>query len=152
MKKKTLSKREIKDINEKISKYGFQFGKKEFAELAEDEKHKFLKADKALFFYVDGEWVPSLKALLSGRVGLKKVTVDMGAVKFVVNGADIMRPGIVEIEDNISENEIVEIADVDNKKPLAVGRALFGSPEMKEKKEGKAVKNLHFIGDDIWQA
>ena len=32
---------------------------------------------------------------------LKKIAVDMGAVKFVVSGADIMRPGIVEIEEGI---------------------------------------------------
>lgn len=75
----------------------------------------------------------------------------MGAVKYVISGADIMRPGVVEIESEIMSGDFVLIIDVNNKKPLAVGVALFGSAEMREMKTGKVVKNIHYVGDDVWK-
>ena len=60
----------------------------------------------------------------------------MGAVKFVVSGADIMRPGITDIDEDIHEGEIIVIIDENNKKPLAVGKALLSATEMKEQEKG----------------
>jgi len=82
---------------------------------------------------------------------LKKITVDMGAIKFVINGADIMRPGITEIEEGIAKDELVVIIDERNKKPLVVGIALYDSAEMKKITSGKVVKNIHYVGDEIWK-
>ena len=75
----------------------------------------------------------------------------MGAVKFVVNGADVMRPGIVEIEEGIAKDEFVAVIDKNNKKPLAVGIALFSSEEMKGMNSGKVIKNIHYVGDELWK-
>lgn len=36
-----------------------------------------------------------------------------------------------------------------HKKPLAIGRALVAGTEMRG--EGKAVKSLHHVGDQIWR-
>ncbi len=77
------------------------------------------------------------------------VVVDAGAVRFVVNGADIMNPGIVEADPEIAAGDLVIIAEERHKKPLAVGRALIPGTEMKG--EGKAVKSLHHVGDQIWK-
>ena len=74
----------------------------------------------------------------------------MGAIKFVVNGADIMRPGITEIQDGIEKDKFVVVIDEKNKKPLAVGLALFNSQEMQTATSGKVIKNIHFVGDEIW--
>ena len=49
-----------------------------------------------MFFYLGDEVIPSLRLVLNERVKLKRIAVDMGAVKFVVKGADIMRE-IVEL-------------------------------------------------------
>lgn len=153
MKRKTLSKKEIKELNEKLQKYNFQFDKKENVEVVEEDKYTIIKSDNAvMFFYLNNEIIPSLKSVLKEKIDLKKITVDMGAVKFVVNGADIMRPGIVGIENGIENGEIIEIIDINNKKPLAVGRALFNSEDIKNQEKGKVVLNLHYIGDRIWQA
>ena len=89
--------------------------------------------------------------MLQERNVLKKITVDMGAVKFVVNGADIMRPGIVEIEEGILKDEFVAVIDKNNQKPLAVGIALFSSEEMKSMTSGKVIKNIHYVGDELWR-
>ena len=92
--------------------------------------------------------IPHLKMLLK-QIVLPKITVDMGAVKFVVSGADVMRPGITRIEE-FKEEDLVVIVDENHGKPLAVGKALLSSEEMKNQKKGKSVKNLHYVGDGYW--
>jgi PUA domain protein len=77
------------------------------------------------------------------------VVVDAGAVRFVVNGADIMKPGIVSADPEIAVGDLVVIIEERHKKPLAIGRALVAGTEMKG--EGKAVKSLHHVGDAIWK-
>src|SRR5690606_32245100 len=77
------------------------------------------------------------------------VVVDSGAVRFVVNGADIMKPGIVSADPQIAPGDLVVIVEERHKKPLAIGRALVAGTEMKG--EGKAVKSLHHVGDLIWK-
>jgi PUA domain protein len=79
----------------------------------------------------------------------RRVIVDAGAVRFVVNGADIMKPGIVSADPEIAAGDLVVIVEVRHKKPLAIGRALVTGLEMKG--EGKAVKSLHHVGDLIWK-
>ena len=75
----------------------------------------------------------------------------MGAVRFVVNGADIMRPGIVEIQAGIEKDDFVAVVDKNNKKPLAVGIALYSSEEMRVMASGKVIKNIHYVGDELWR-
>ncbi|MEM3010408.1 MAG: DUF1947 domain-containing protein [Candidatus Bathyarchaeia archaeon] len=81
---------------------------------------------------------------------LPKVVVDMGAVPHVCNGADVMVPGIVRVEGSFSKDNIVLITDVQHGKPIAVGTALLDSKDMKNITHGKAVKNIHHIGDKLW--
>jgi PUA-domain protein len=76
------------------------------------------------------------------------VVVDAGAVRFVVNGADIMKPGIVSADPNIAVGDLVVVLEERHKKPLAIGRALVAGTDMKG--AGKAVKSLHHVGDAIW--
>ena len=80
----------------------------------------------------------------------KVVVVDMGAVRFVTKGADIMSPGIVDADDSIVEDDIVIIVEETHNKPLAIGISLITGPEMVENSEGKAIKNIHYVGDAIW--
>jgi len=79
----------------------------------------------------------------------KLVVVDAGAVRFIVNGADVMNPGIVEADAEIAVGDLVIVVEERHKKPLAVGRALIPGTQMKG--EGKAVKSLHHVGDQIWK-
>jgi len=130
--------------------FGLDLSKKDQVELVEDEfKILFINKQPA-FFYFHDKPVPTLKYLQTHKV-LKKITVDMGAVKFVINGADIMRPGVVEIEEGINKDDFIVIIDVNNKKPLSVGIALFGTEEMCKVDSGKVIKNIHFVGDKLWK-
>lgn len=146
MTRKTYSKSEIKSISN------------EFPMLNLSKKDTVVEEDGKLYvnnilslFKVDGFWIPSLKLLLNNDSLLPKVIVDMGAVKFVVKGADIMRPGIVSCEE-FEKDSFVIIVDENNKKPLSVGKSILSSSDLMEASSGKVIKNLHFVGDDLWTA
>ncbi|MGF3522100.1 MAG: DUF1947 domain-containing protein [Candidatus Bathyarchaeia archaeon] len=81
---------------------------------------------------------------------LPKIVVDMGAVRFVCNGADIMAPGVVRYEGEFGVNDIVVVVDEKHGKPLAIGETLYSLNEAKNVKQGVVVKNLHYVGDKIW--
>ena len=139
-----------KDISKELEHFKIEISKKDQVELVEDEHKIILLNKKPAFFYHQEKLVPTFKFLQENNC-LKKITVDMGAVKFVVNGADVMRPGIVEIEEGISKEDFVAVIDKNNKKPLAVGIALYSSEEMKSMNSGKVIKNIHYVGDELWK-
>jgi PUA domain protein len=78
------------------------------------------------------------------------VTVDAGAVQFVSDGADVMRPGIVEADEGIEEGDLVVVAEETHGKVLAVGRALVDGSEMTGD-QGKVVESLHHVGDGLYE-
>ena len=149
--KKQLSKSEIKELNRKLKEiYNIEdyFQKKEKIENIDG---KIVKQGKAVFFFYGEKIIPTLKLLLKKNF-LKKVVVDMGAVKFVTGGADIMRPGIVRCDPGIIPDDIVVIVDEKHGKPLAVGEMIFSGAEMMTHEKGNVIKNLHHIGDKIWNS
>ena len=79
-----------------------------------------------------------------------KIVVDMGAIPYVCKGADVMAPGILSVEGEFKENDVVIVVDERHGKPLAVGVAILSSEDMKNVKGGKTVKNLHYVGDKLW--
>lgn len=81
---------------------------------------------------------------------ISKIVVDMGAVPYVCKGADVMAPGVRAIKGEFKENNLLLVVDERHGKPLAVGVALFGSEDMKALNSGKIVKNLHYVGDKLW--
>lgn len=95
--------------------------------------------------------VPTVRGLLRAPASRRHVTVDMGAVPYIANGADAMAPGIVEADPAIEPGQLVWIRDEKNRQPLAVGAALATGEEMVAGAEGKAVRTLHHVGDWIWE-
>ena len=79
------------------------------------------------------------------------VTVDMGAVKFVCKGANIMRPGITKFSD-FDRDEIVCVVEESQNKFLAVGKAEMSSKELDDTSKGEVIKNMHYISDDFWES
>jgi len=82
---------------------------------------------------------------------LPAIIVDMGAVPHIVNGADVMRPGVKDFRGEFNEGDLVVIRDERNLKPLAVAIALAGLEECKAMKRGKVAKNIHHVNDKIWK-
>ncbi len=151
---KPLSKSEIKELNEKIKKQfsvdNFFDKKDKIVLLKEEDSKSILKDKKENFFYLDDILVPNLKLIIQ-RNFLKKIIVDLGAIKFVTNGADVMRPGIKEIGEGIKKNDVILVMDEKYHKPLAVCKALYDTEDMLAKNEGKVLQNLHHVGDKRWR-
>jgi PUA domain protein len=109
----------------------------------------FLINGKPLLFRAGAEVFPTLFFKeISGRV--PKVVVDMGAVPYVCNGADIMAPGIVRVEGEFSKGAIVLVVDEKHGKPLALGEILYDAAEAMNIKQGVVVKSVHYVSDKTW--
>lgn len=80
-----------------------------------------------------------------------KIVVDMGAVKFVCNGATIMRPGVKNYSE-FEKDQIVCVVEESRNKFLAIGRSLVSSKDMATMAKGEVVKNLHYVSDRFWEA
>jgi PUA domain protein len=98
---------------------------------------------------VNDEYIPFLSELQT----LEKfpyVMVDMGAVKFMCKGANVMRPGIKKYSE-FQKDSIVCIIEESHHKFLAVGKTLVSSDEMSNMEKGEVIKNLHYISDKFWE-
>ncbi|WP_406659623.1 RNA-binding protein [Methanolobus sp. ZRKC3] len=104
---------------------------------------------KVLLFQVSDTYFPTVRGVL--ELGLRKnvVMVDSGAIRFVVNGADIMSPGITSADPEIQPNDPVIIVEETHDKPLAIGISLLPGSEMVAN-SGKAIKSVHYVGDKLW--
>jgi PUA-domain protein len=116
----------------------------------EDGPDLFLVGGEPLVVRVDGEYFVTVQGALALEPDRRLVTVDAGAVEFVTNGADVMRPGVVEADDDIVEGDLVVVVEENHGKPLAVGRALTGGDDMVGE-EGRVVDTAYHVGDDLWE-
>jgi PUA domain protein len=107
-----------------------------------DKKPLLMERDTVIF--------PTLRGALEHPFPERRIVVDSGAVPYVINGADIMRPGIVSVSDDIKAGAPAQVVEERHKKPIALCIALFGADEMRNKTGGKVCRNIHHIGDEIW--
>ena len=109
-----------------------------------------LTADKMVAAQVRGLIVP----FLGKQEELQRfpsVTIDRGAVKFVCNGAKVMRPGIINFE-SFKKGDIVVVREQTHGRALAVGLALEDSEVAEQMTKGYVIDTLHYISDKIWEA
>jgi len=125
----------------------------------ENRKLEYIEGDGQDFIFVDGEPLlfkingkifPTVKGALKLTPTRRRVVVDPGAVKFIINGADTMSPGIVEADPTINEGDLVIIVEQAHGKAIAIGRALISGKDMVRGK-GKAIKSIHYVGDELWK-
>lgn len=114
--------------------------------------------DGTVVYIVDGDVQLARKggllfpALTNPNIAeLPSVVVDRGAIPYVCNGADVMTPGVKDIRGEFEEGGLVVVRDIEHSKALAVGTAIFPSRELRKMNKGKAVRNLHFVGDKLWK-
>jgi len=82
---------------------------------------------------------------------LPYIVVDVGAVSYICNGADVMIPGIRKINGEIKKGSTVLICDEKYNKKLALGISLYDEKEIRRMKKGKVITSVHYVGDEIWQ-
>ncbi len=116
-----------------------------------DEGKRLLVANDQVVGVQIGEYIlPFVGASSEILSHFPTVTVDMGAVKFVCNGAKVMRPGITSF-DSFKKGEIVLVKDTVHGKILASGLALEESETAKAMQKGYVVDTLHYISDELWE-
>ncbi|MFB6186363.1 MAG: RNA-binding protein [Halobacteriaceae archaeon] len=125
-------------------------GRYELVELDHDMFDLILIDARPLCCYIHDDLFVTVKGanVLSPNKG--RVIVDSGAVSFVSDGADIMRPGIVDTDQNISSDDLVVIQEEQHHKSLAIGRAKVAGEEMIGD-HGKVIENIHHVGDKLYQ-
>ena len=151
MKTNLISKSETSDILKLISKKW----KQEIPKVKNLKSHyvdndsQILVGDNFKILKLRDEFIPFLSDVtLLER--FPSVTVDMGAVKFMCNGANVMRPGIKNHSEFLKD-DIVCVIEESQHKYLAVGKSLVNSSDMKDMPKGEVIKNLHYISDKYWE-
>ena len=150
-KRKFLSKSEAKELFKKLNSLGISFkftvnDKIEELELENGDKI-FLINSTPLFCMVDNIIIPTLFS--KSKSELPFAVVDEGAVPHILNGADVMAPGIISFPSNISEKSIILIKSTKGES-IAIGEVLEEPYKKLNNKKGKVIKNLHYKNDKIY--
>jgi predicted RNA-binding protein (TIGR00451 family) len=99
----------------------------------------------------EGSYIPFVGS--AEAVGLfPSVSIDEGAVKYIIKGADVMRPGISKYDDWGEAGTLVIVREDKKGRAAAVGKTVVSSKEMAELKKGNCIRNLHHAGDKFWNA
>ncbi len=114
-----------------------------------DNNSQLMVGDGMIILKIGDNYLP----FLSQNDMLEKfpnVIVDMGAVKFMCNGANVMRPGIKKYTEFV-KGDIICVVEESQHKFLAVGQAITDSSELENISKGEIIKNLHYISDKYWE-
>ena len=151
MKSNLISKSETAALLKKVS----ENWEMEFPKMKNVKVHQILNDAQIItgkglkILKINEEYLP----FLSETEILKKfpsVEVDMGAVKFMCKGANLMRPGIKKFTE-FEEGKLVCIVEETHHKFLAVGKAMVSSAELEKMEKGEVIQNIHYISDKFWE-
>ena len=151
MKSNLISKSETNSLLKRIS----EEWEIEFPKMKNVKVHQILNdaqiitGDGIKILKINDDYLP----FLSETEILKKfpnVEVDMGAVKFMCKGANLMRPGIKKFTD-FEKGKLVCIVEETNHKFLAVGKSMVSSSELEKMEKGEIIQNMHYISDKFWE-
>jgi len=157
-----LSKKDRKKLEEEAEK---ELGKDYVAKIQEAErveiaivKHPelselyFLDNTLAFVRLAGDGFIPSLYYIYKANLSpsYPSIYVDAGAVPKILNGADVMVPGIKKIEGEFGPTTRVLVKELDKARTIAIGISLMSSQEIKTSQKGKAIKTLHYLGDEVW--
>lgn len=153
-KRRPINKKEAKKIKQGLlDSHNMEFPIKAGSyELAMGENFDVVIQNGHIFALILDEIVHlSVRGLLSNTPQTGWVQVDMGAVPYVCNGANVMSAGINDASPEIVAGQYVWIREESQHKPLAVGLSLSNSQDMLNSDKGKAIKALHYFGDKVWE-
>ena len=68
----------------------------------------------------------------------------------MLKGADLLRPGIIKLDDDIQKDELVLVVNNKFPKALCICRVNYSSNEIRKFEKGKVAKNMHFLKDEIY--
>src|SRR6056297_2186495 len=112
---------EVREIEQRLAdRLGVKLNADSY-ELVELEDSEFdlvlVDGDPAVLYFEEEPFL-TVRGANEYEPQTRVVTVDAGAVSFVSDGADVMRPGIVEADDDIAAGDLVAIAEESHGKVL----------------------------------
>ena len=151
MKSNLISKSETSALLKTVSeKWGVEFPKMKNVKVHQIlDDAQIITGDGLKILKVDEDYLPFLSEI-EMLERFPTVTVDMGAVKFMCKGANLMRPGIKKFTE-FEKDKIVCIVEESQHKFLAVGKSLVSSSELETMEKGEIIKNMHYISDRFWE-
>lgn len=151
MKSSPASKSETAGILREVrERWGFEVPRVKNLMVHELDGARIMAGGGLALAHAGGQYVPLLSQ--EGLLGkFPSVTVDMGAVKFVCKGANVMRPGITG-HGEFGAGQVVCVREERHGKYLSVGTASMPSSEARDAGRGEVVRNIHYVSDRIWEA
>ncbi|VDK62224.1 unnamed protein product [Onchocerca ochengi] len=133
--------------------------KKDSFKLIKCKEHVELIADcdgRILFIKPrDVSYFPTLRLLHQYPFILPHEQVDKGAIKFVLNGSQIMCRGLTspgaKLNADVSENSVVALMAEGKKHALAIGLTKMSAEEILTVNKGIGIENLHHLNDGLWK-
>jgi PUA domain protein len=147
-----IKRKEAKRMTEAAGAFGVQviMGEFELAEIMQmgEERLLVLDGEPVMLMLRSGEIAPHARAV-GTLVRCPTVRVDERAVPHILNGADVMVPGIVA-HDEFRKGEAVAVL-TEGGRTVGTGVALMSSGEIGGAKRGKAIRVVHTVGDELWK-
>mmetsp|Transcript_1597 Transcript_1597/g.3007 ORF Transcript_1597/g.3007 Transcript_1597/m.3007 type:complete len:191 (-) Transcript_1597:1140-1712(-) len=118
-------------------------------------------AEPVFFQHRDGPILPTLK-FVHKYSGLEftKVTVDNGAIPFILGGANIMCPGLTNPggemppddgeEPGLEKGDGVVVYAEGKEYAIAVGVMTMSSKDIRKENKGTGIEVAHFLGDGLF--
>jgi translation initiation factor 2D len=164
-----LSKKDLKSLKSQICEEYPALEQKAIDDLLPDGQVKMLKLDTRGILYVQGdlppvffdpegrgEIYPTLHTLWLYPDMMAELTVHDGVSKFVLKGADLMLPGVIEPANGVAGFGSVTkgqkrcVKTQENPYPIAVGKMLVNQTQL-EKMKGKGLEPMHIFKDALWE-
>lgn len=122
-----------------------------------------MRDNEPVFFQSrNGPLLPTLRLVHQyPDIQFNKVTVDRGAIPFILGGANIMCPGLTNVGGEMPEDgdkpglekgDGVVIYAEGKEHALAVGVMTMSSATIRSKNKGNGVEVVHFLGDGLFQS
>lgn len=153
MKKWVLSRRDsFEMIGSMESSLGVKLDLSRSAQASCEEPEEdvvFIHLDSMVFVKAGDSLMPFLGSPAALSL-FPSATVDEGAIRFLLNGADVMRPGMKAFDKWGDPGKTVVIKEERKGRAIAVAKSLVSSDEASGMTKGVCLKNLHHVGDRYW--
>ncbi|CAE7868346.1 Eukaryotic translation initiation factor 2D [Symbiodinium microadriaticum] len=163
-----LSKKDLKALKGQLTELFPSLDEKMLDEILPEGQAKVVKLDNRCLLYScgdaapaffdsegRGEFYPTLHTLWQFPHIMQELTIHPPVSKFVLNGADLMLPGVLVPANGVAGFGTVtkgqpRCIKIDgNSYPIAVGRMVVNQTQM-EKLKGKGMEVMHVYRDALW--
>lgn len=147
-----ISKKELRNLRERIEPLGLDTDVLTGVEIEEIKDERCYFVDKKPFVYEKGgdTIIPILFLLNEVKPETRFVSVDDGAVPHVMNGANVFAQGITDMDMSIREGDMVFIRNKD-RVFVGVGISERDAGDIMNERKGEAIRLIHYPNDRIFK-